>query len=613
MAALSPGLRYGQGPIARLVRTGGLYCVFQPLGDLHEGTIYAHEALIRGPEGSLYHTPDVLLEMAQREHLLQDFELVCVYTALQNWGASGMAGRLFINLSADGLVKAVALCGADALAHAVRTFGVVPRMVVIEITEHERVTNMAALLEAVKAVHEAGMRLALDDFGDGRSSLRLWSEVRPAFVKIDKYFTHNITAHPQNLQMLQAIKGIAETFGTTLVAEGIETCEELRVLRDLKIPYGQGWLLGHPARTPHEALDGDALAVIKDHQVSVLPHLQKTTRPGILRGLQVLQAPTVTPDTHNNTVATIFTQHAELHAIAVLEGTQPRALINRQEFMSHYATLYFREVNGRKPCLALANLAPRVLELDCDVEQLIGILTSQDQRYLSDGFIVTDNGRYIGLGTGEKLVRMVTEARIEAARHANPLTFLPGNIPISMHVERLLESGVGFVAGYADLNNFKPFNDQYGYWRGDEMIRLVARILLAHCDVQRDFVGHVGGDDFLILFQSSDWHQRCESITSEFAHQALALFDESARRAGGIHAEDRHGVMRFFPCTTLSIGAARIAPGVFHHAEEVANLAALAKHEAKRCNCAVVVHETPMAQVHTLHPIHRPQNDALAA
>jgi len=239
-------------------------------------------------------------------------------------------------------------------------------------------------------------------------------------------------------------------------------------------------------------VDGPALEVMQDRRVAVLPHLGQTARPGILRSLLVVQAPTASPATSNDAVAVIFHQHTDLHALAVVDGTQPVALINRQQFMNHYATLYFREVHGRKPCLAFANTAPRVVEQDCDVEQLMGILTSQDQRYLSDGYIVTDNGRYLGLGTGDQLVRAVTETRIEAARHANPLTFLPSKIPISLHIQRLLESGTEFVACYADLNNFKPFNDHYGYWRGDQMIRLVARLATAHCDARSDFMGACG-------------------------------------------------------------------------------------------------------------------------
>jgi len=578
---LSLQARQGMGPLARLMRGGGLYCVFQPLADLSEGSIYAHEALIRGPEGTALHRPDALLEMARQEHILQDFELLCVVIALWQWGREGRGGRVFVNISADALVSGVAMCGAGLLGRTVRELGVSARMVVLEITEHERVSDMASLRAAVREVHASGARLALDDFGDGHSSLRLWSEVKPDFVKIDKYFIRDIAEHPEKLQMLQAIKGIAEVFGTTLVAEGIETREELRALRDLDIPYGQGYLLGRPARLPFESIEPVARETLLDRRVAVLPHQGQHARPGILRNLLVLQAPTVEPDTHNDAVAQLFKTHAELHAVAVLEGTRPVALINRQQFMNHYATLFFREVHGRRPCSSFANHAPRVVELDCDVDQLVGILTSQDQRYLNDGFIVTDNGRYIGLGTGDQLVRGVTEARIEAARHANPLTFLPGNIPISLHMQRLLDSGTEFVACYADMNHFKPFNDYYGYWRGDQMIRLLARLSVAHCDAQRDFVGHVGGDDFMLLFQSGNWLQRCRDLVAAFAAEARTLFDDEAQRAGGIWAEDRHGVKRFFDCTTLSIGAVRVAPGRIQRAEEVANLAALAKHDAK--------------------------------
>ena len=589
-AVLSAAVRSGAGPVAQLMRAGGLYCVFQPLADLRSASIYAHEALIRGPRGMPLHTPDALLKGAAAEGILREFELLAVCVALQDWGRQSAPGRLFVNLSAQALVQAVGVCGPGMVGDTVRSFGVQARSLVVEITEHDHVTDMPAVCAAVKAVHATGARLALDDFGDGRSSLRLWSEAKPDFVKIDKYFIHQIEQRPATLQLLQAIKGIAEVFGTTLIAEGIETEDELRTLRDLGIPYGQGWLLGRPAETAQPQISTQARSVAQDPRVAVLPHQGHSARPGVLRNLMVMQAPCVVPAASNDEVAELFQAGQQLHAIAVVEAGRPLALINRQQFMNHYATLYFREVHGRKPCLAFANVQPRIVELDCDVDQLVGILTSQDQRYLSDGFIVTDNGRYVGLGTGEQLVRRVTEARIEAARHANPLAFLPGNIPISLHMQRLLDSGAGFVACYADLNHFKPFNDHYGYWRGDQMIRLVARLATMHCDARRDFVGHVGGDDFMLIFQSSNWRQRCKNIIQDFGREALALFDESARRSGGIHSEDRHGVRRFFPCTTLAVGAVHVTPGRFRHAEEVANVAATAKHEAKQTATGLVLH-----------------------
>ncbi len=85
----------------------------------------------------------------------------------------------------------------------------------------------------------------------------------------------------------------------------------------------------------------------------------------------------------------IFHAHPELHAVAVVDDGRPVAIMNRQLFMQRY----FKEVFGRKPCVLHAHHAPRLVERDHDVDELAGILTSQDQRYLVDGFIVTDNGR----------------------------------------------------------------------------------------------------------------------------------------------------------------------------------------------------------------------------
>ncbi len=595
-APLSPPPVDEQGVLTRLMRARQLHAVFQPIADLRTGGIFGYEALIRGPAGTPLQSPDALLGLAARCGRLPEFELFCVETALADWRRSGTTGRLFVNLAADALVHALHHHGRDALVARLQAHRCDPRTLVVEITEHTRATDIAALREAAQQLRSSGIALALDDFGSDHSNLRMWSELRPDIVKIDKFFVRSPgsadggSGHLEHLQILQAIKSIADVFGTTLVAEGIETAEDLQVLRTLRIPYGQGYWLGRPAPRPALQVEAPARQLLEAREPADMPPAAGT-RPGVLRHLNVIAAPVVGLTTTNNALADIFHERTDLHAVAVVSEDRPVAVINRQQFMNHYATLYFREVHGRKPCIAYANHAPRVVERDYDVDDLIGILTSQDQRYLSDGFIVTEGGRYIGLGTGDQLVRTVSEARIEAARHANPLTFLPGNIPINLQIERLLDRGAEFVACHADLNDFKPFNDCYGYWRGDEMIRLAARLVVQHCDARHDFVGHVGGDDFMLLFQSSDWQARCERIVDEFAQQALPLFDPAARAAGGIHAEDRQGLPRFFPCTTLSIGAVRVRRGVFRHADAVASAAALAKHDAKRLRVGVHIHE----------------------
>ena len=558
-----------------------MHAVFQPIVDLRDGGVHAHEALIRGPVGTPLHSPDALLSAAAKEGLGYEFEMACIVTQLHAWGKLRQSGRLFLNISAEVMVELVAHRGIGHLLEQLSLSGVLPRHVVLEITEHERVKDMDRLDEVVSALRETGISIALDDFGDGRSSLRLWSQLRPEIVKIDKYFVQNISATADKLKTVRALLQIADIFETSLVAEGIENAQDLRVIRDLDVRYCQGFFLGRPESQPLLEVGEAVTELLNDAPIAVYPESAQQVNSGLINGFNIIKAPTVTPKTTNNAVASIFQLEPNLHAVAVLEKGRPVAIINRLLFMNQYAKLYYRDLSGRKSCMENANTEPRLIEKNYQIDELVGILTSEDQRYLTDGFIVTDNGCYLGLGTGDQLVRNVTESRIEAARHANPLTFLPGNIPITQHIERLLRKQTRFVACYADLNSFKPFNDCYGYWRGDAMIRLLASVIKTQCDAQRDFLGHVGGDDFIVLFQSPDWHERCQRIIAEFNAQAVHLFEESARLAGGIEAEDRHGVRRFFPLTTLSIGAVVVPSGQSLHAEDVANQAALAKHDAK--------------------------------
>jgi EAL domain-containing protein (putative c-di-GMP-specific phosphodiesterase class I)/GGDEF domain-containing protein len=576
--------------VQEIMACGLLTMHFQPLGRLRDGEVFGHEALVRGPKGHVLGTPDALFAAAHEQGVNFDLEVHCVKLALQSWAQQGMRGRLLVNLSASSLAAVMAHPVAHGIRSLVKNLGLVTSRLVVELTEHERVENLPHLQHAIAIIREYGAQLALDDFGDGRSSLRLWAELKPDYVKIDKYFAKDIAAHPEKVQTITALKRIAETFGTQMVAEGIETTQELRVLRDLGIELGQGYLLGRPQADLAAVLLPEAKEVICSREISVLPSKTRSGRSDFTVGEIIQRVQPLAADATHKDAAMRFQDDETLKGMAVVKDDGvPIGLISRQSFYNQYSKPYFKELYGIRSCLLFANPQPMRLESHMGLDELTDVLTSEDQRYLTEGFIITKDGAYLGMGTGERLVRAVTELRIEAARHANPLTFLPGNIPLTLHISRLLNSGSEFVACYADLNHFKPFNDYYGYWRGDEMIRLLANTLQAHCDVRRDFIGHVGGDDFVILFQSEDWYARIESAVSVFNNKALSLYDEPACQQGGIEAEDRDGVMRFFPLTTLSAGVIQVPPGTFTRAEMVASAAAAAKHKSKLAQGGVYV------------------------
>ncbi|MDX3983808.1 MAG: EAL domain-containing protein [Achromobacter sp.] len=574
--------------LAGILRDRLLRPRYQPVVDLSHSRIYGHESLIRGPADTALHFPDALFAEARRRGLHPQLELASFRAGAQ--GFQDAPGKLFLNLSGSALIHFWTLWGADMPERLLKDCALPASSIIVELTEQDPLSDhMSELGSAFACLREHGMRIALDDYGVGNSNLQLWSEMQPDLVKIDRYFFDGIGHDDRKQSMVRAILKVAQHLGTAIVAEGIETAEDLAMVRELDIRYAQGWFLGRP----EETLLTELTPPLRDSlRARSSAPLSQRAAGGTAASLRV-EAPAALLDKHtNDDVHRLFIEHKTMHAVAVVDAeNRPVGIINRRDFSEHYAQRYTRELFGRDRCSTFMNAEPVLVDLNVSIDQLSHVLISEDQRYLMDGLIITRDGRYDGLATGETLVRSVTEMRIEAARYANPLTSLPGNIPISRHIATLLEDAADFTVCYGDLNNFKPFNDVYGYWRGDDMIMLTAEVIKQHCDPLRDFVGHVGGDDFVVLFRSADWAERVQRIIAEFNEQATALYDDQGRQNGGIEAEDRYGVPRFFPFVTLGVGALTVTPSLCERIrpEDIASAAAHVKHKVKHGNLSLVI------------------------
>ncbi len=171
---------------------------------------------------------------------------------------------------------------------------------------------------------------------------------------------------------------------------------------------------------------------------------------------------------------------------------------------------------------------------------------------------------------------------MEALRYANPLTQLPGNVPINEHLEMLVQGGESFAVCYADLDHFKPFNDLYGYRHGDEAIQQTAQLLRAHADPELDFLGHIGGDDFILIFRSPDWPQRCQAIVADFPGATRGLYRSEHLSAGGYVATNRQGQELFHQLLSISLGIVQVDGGLPYSSTQIAEMAASAKSQAKK-------------------------------
>jgi diguanylate cyclase (GGDEF)-like protein len=290
----------------------------------------------------------------------------------------------------------------------------------------------------------------------------------------------------------------------------------------------------------------------------------------------------VQPDTEIEKIFASFTGDPSLRSIPVVKNGRPVGLINRYELVDSFAKPFRRELLGKKPCQSTMNAEPLLVEKSTPIHELSGFLSESEIQHFADGFIITEQGRYLGIGTGKDLLREITKSQIETARYANPLTLLPGNVPINEHIEHLLQSGKSFAVCYGDLDNFKPYNDVYGYRKGDELIQFTGKLLSDVCDPVHDFIGHIGGDDFILVLQSQDWEQRCNRTLSCFARTSSGLLNAEHRAIGGYMTEDRQGRLNHHSQPTLSIGAVWVTPELFHSHHEVAEAATVAKKMAKK-------------------------------
>jgi len=566
--------------IEEIIRKRQLNAIFQPIVNMQDASIIGYEGLIRGPSDGPLHSPLMLFQAARDYGQAVEIEYLSRAIVLNTFAKLGVQGKLFLNVNPDTLLMEGWRSGETL--RCIAASGLKPEQVVIELTENSSTLEYQVLREATQYYRAMGFQIAMDDLGEGFSSLRMWAEIRPDFVKIDKHFIQNIHLDPIKLQFVRSIQEIARNSGCRTIAEGIETHAELVAIQGLGVAYGQGYHLGHPQARPETQMAPNITATL----VGVSPNARLSTEHSILRRTTVANlvkfVQPVGKEVTNDQVFEIFEQAEDLYSIPVVDNGKPIGLIGRYTMIDRFARRYGKELYGKLSCTTMMHDSPLIVERGVSIQELSSLILEMKPYHLTLGFIVTDRGEYLGMGSGHDLLREVTQMQIAAARYANPLTQLPGNVPINEHIDGLLEKGVDFAACYFDIDHFKPYNDVYGFRKGDEIIKLVSKLLQESANPETDFVGHIGGDDFLVLFRSADWEDRCRSLLKKFFIASLGHYDTRDVERGWIEAEDRQGTLTQHPLISLSIGAVQVNPNAFGSHNEVAAAATIAKKEAKK-------------------------------
>ena len=224
------------------------------------------------------------------------------------------------------------------------------------------------------------------------------------------------------------------------------------------------------------------------------------------------------------------------------------------------------EDNNITPIIVISsnkNKEHRIQILETSVEYMIGAPADQDYLYY----------------TIKNIIRL-----IYTNRKISPLTGLPGNVQIHAELKKRLLKKEKFSVLYLDLDNFKAYNDVYGFLKGDEIIKFTAQIILKNvhmADECDSFVGHIGGDDFVAIVGNVDYESICQSIIAEFDEGVKRFFNDEDNKKGYIEVANRKNVIEQFPLTSISIGVVDVTENRFYNLLEIGEVGAQVKHLAK--------------------------------
>jgi diguanylate cyclase (GGDEF)-like protein len=562
----------------KILETAALIPLFQPIISLKKNKIYGYEALIRGPSDSGLHSPVNLFDAASRHGRLAELDLLCREVAIKHFGQLNLKQKLFINTIPAALLQSGYQHGLTL--GFLEKAGIPADQVVIELTEQYPIDDYNLMRDATEHYRDMGFSIAIDDLGAGYSGLRTWSELRPDFVKLDRHFMHNIHDDAQKRQFVQSMLDIANGIDCQVIGEGIEIREEYVAAQDMKIDFVQGYYFSRPTEKPTKLIKPELFN--KRRTKSIFKQIQPRANTLVSSLLTTLN-----PLNNNDTVNTVgdrFQQDNDLISLPVINN-EGRAIgmVWRNEFMTLYASRYGRDLHGRKPIQMFMDQDPIIADMRLPLKTLSQMITSQDEHHQHSMFIITNKGQYRGVGSLMDLLRQITDIQLISARHANPLSGLPGNVPISEQTKEAIKHNHDVVVCYFDLDNFKPYNDIYGYGKGDTVISETAKILCKHMNSEIDFVGHVGGDDFIAIFSSSDWQTRCNKILADFSAIHPNLYNNEHINAGGITAINRDGNSVFYQLLSLSIGAVKLLDfDDIRNEDDLAEVASRAKSAAKK-------------------------------
>ncbi len=560
---------------------------FQPIVDFGTGVVYAYEAFIRNLEPLGFAAPAQLFDHAHEAGYLSELEPRLFGYALDRFSSllTAKGTKLFFNLDGRELGQ-----GDDRrmeLAEIANQRGFSPSQICLEFSERHKDAFCDITQHALNTLRQSGFLTSLDDFGRGFSDLRLLHDLSPDYVKIDRFFLNGIDTDPRRKMFVTTVANLSHVLGARVIAEGVQTDKEFKACRNAGCDLVQGFYVAKPF------LEKTKAKLFFDHVRAPEYDSRRKEEENRIRN-ELLELPTIAFDASMSELLALFMSNQEINVIPVVDSNnEPRGLIHERDLKPY---LYAGGADDEDyddaldlPLRSFVRACP-IADIDSNADMLLVTFASSIN---SDGILITQNFRYAGFLSATSLLKIIHEKNLEEAQDQNPLTRLPGNGAVNKFIAKASRPRTSTRhLCYFDFDNFKPFNDTYGYRQGDRAIILFGELLQRHVSGSGSFRGHIGGDDFFAGFMSGDQTDiaaRMLALKRAFKTDVESFYEPEHREAGYLEATDRFGTKRQFPLLDCSISILSLPENSAFHTDHVNSELARLKRAAKKSDDGLAV------------------------
>ena len=533
---------------------------FQPIIYSHTGKIYAVEALLRNVQDIPGLTNiDDLFDLAFNDDYLYELDLQLREKAISKFSKIKINNlKLFYNL--DNRIIYNKNYSQGNTAKILNKYNLNKDSIYFELSEKGTAIEQNALSSMLQRYKESGYKIAIDDFGIGVSGLKLLYFSEANIIKLDRFFISNIDQDSKKKLFCSSIVEMAHIMGMQVIAEGVETVKEFYTCKDIGADFIQGYLVQKPTKSIE-----DITNIYQDISNLILND-KRSNQTNFIDDKYIEEIYPLDVNTSLYDLFLHFKKNTEHNFVPIIDefgyflGIIYESDIKKISYSQYGLSL---AQNKTFSSTLLKYIKPALsVEISWGIDEILEMYNLKFNDSL--GIFITQSEKYRGFINLNSLLTLSYKRNIEIATNQNPLTKLPGNNQIEKFISNSFENANINTTHiiYFDFNDFKPFNDNYGFRQGDRAILIFSELLQKRYP-KISFIAHSGGDDFFVGLKDYKYDDIFEltcNIQEEFKSSVVNLYSNDDKNRGFIISKDRFNTTREFNLLSVSSAIIEINP-----------------------------------------------------